>query len=403
MHHPDGLGGVPARNDGAPVSAGPLTGVSVIELAGIGPGPFAAMMLADLGADVVRVDRAQSVRPGSVGASGEVTTRGRRSIGLDLKHPDGRETVLDLVASADVLIEGFRPGVTERLGIGPDECLARNPGLIYGRMTGWGQHGPWATTAGHDINYIALAGVLGHVRRAGERPMPPLNLVGDFGGGGMLLAFGVVCGLLEARASGVGQVVDAAMVDGAALLMAMFWGMRGTPAFDEDRPGHNLLDTGAPFYDVYECADGSFVSIGAIEPQFYADLLARLGLADDPVFADQYDRTRWPERKVRLAELFLTRTRSEWCGLLETTDVCFAPVLTMTEAAAHPHNAARATFVEHAGRVQPAPAPRFSRTPGGLDRPGAHPGTHTRQVLAERGLAPARIDALIAAGAAVQA
>lgn len=382
---------------------GPLTGYKVIEIAGIGPGPFAAMMLADMGAEVIRVERAQAVpATAPAGPNPDVTARGRRSIGIDLKHPDGVATLLDLVESADALTEGFRPGVMERLGVGPDECLARNPRLVYGRMTGWGQEGPYAQAAGHDINYISLAGALAHIRRAGEAPVPPLNLVGDFGGGGMFLAFGVVCGILEAQRSGKGQVIDTAMVDGTATLMTMFWAFRGSSFFDETKPGTNTLDTGAPFYDAYECSDGEYVSIGSIEPQFYAELLERTGLGADPAFAAQNDREGWPALKEKVRALFRTKTRAEWCELLEMTDVCFAPVLSMSDAAAHPHNQARQTFVEHAGRLQPAPAPRFSRTTAVIDAPPPHPGQDTRAVLADWGVAAERIDALFAAGAVAQ-
>jgi alpha-methylacyl-CoA racemase len=381
---------------------GPLTGYRVIEVAGIGPGPFAAMVLADMGAEVIRVERVQAARsPAPDQPRGDLLLRGRRNLAIDLKHPDGVGTLLDLVAGADALIEGFRPGVMERLGAGPDECLSRNPKLVYGRMTGWGQDGPLAPAAGHDINYISLAGALAHFRRAGEPPTPPLNLVGDFGGGGMLLAFGVVCALLEAQRGGRGQVVDAAMVDGTALLMTMFWGLRDLGLFDEGAPGTNLLDSGAHFYDVYECSDGTFLSIGALEPQFYAELLERLGLAGDERFAAQMDHAAWPQQSVRLAELIRTRTRAEWCSLLEGTDACVAPVLTLSEAPTHPHNAARGTFIEANGRVQPAPAPRFSRTPGAIGVPPAHPGEHSREILAGWGLPPERIDALIASGAVV--
>jgi alpha-methylacyl-CoA racemase len=357
-----------------------------------------------MGAEVIRVERAQAVRVGAPpGTATDMSARGRRSIGIDLKNPDGVATLLDLVGSADALIEGFRPGVMERLGVGPDECLARNPRLIYGRMTGWGQDGPYAQAAGHDINYISLAGSLAHMRRAGQRPVPPLNLVGDFGGGGMFLAFGVVCGLLEAQRSGQGQVVDAAMVDGTAVLMTMFWSLRGTWFFDETSPGHNVLDSGAPFYDVYECADGAYVSIGSLEPQFYAELLERTGLGDDPAFAAQNDQGAWPGLKEKVAALFRSRTRAEWCELLEMTDVCFAPVLTLSEAGEHPHNVARGTFVEYAGRMQPAPAPRFSRTAAVIDAPPAHPGEHTRAILGDWGFDGARVDDLVDAGAVVQA
>jgi alpha-methylacyl-CoA racemase len=382
--------------------SGPLAGYKIVEIAGIGPGPFAAMLLADMGAEVIRVERAAAARgPAPERPHVDVMLRGRRNVAIDLKRPEGVEVLLDLVAAADALIEGFRPGVMERLGAGPEDCLGRNPRLVYGRMTGWGQDGPWASAAGHDINYIALAGSLAHFRRAGQPPTPPLNMVGDFGGGGMLLAFGVVCGMLEAQRSGRGQVVDAAMVDGAALLMTMFWTLREIGAFDEQRPGTNLLDTGAHFYDVYECADGGFVSIGSIEPQFYAELLQRLGLDGDDEFAAQMDRERWPQLSARLAELFRTRTRDEWSALLEGTDVCFAPVLTMSEAVEHPHNAARGTFAEVGGRVQPAPAPRFSRTPGAIALAPGHPGQHSREILLDWGIDPDRTDAVIASGAVV--
>src|SRR5918993_3682313 len=289
--------------------SGPLTGYKVIEIAGIGPGPFCAMLLADMGADVIRVDRAQSVRgPAPADPPKDVSLRNRRSVAIDLKHPDGVATLLDLVESADALIEGFRPGVMERLGVGPDICLDRNPKLVYGRMTGWGQDGPYAAAAGHDINYISLAGALEGIGRAGGPPTPPLNLVGDFGGGGLLLAFGIACGLFEAGRSGQGQVIDAAMVDGAANLMAMFFGFKAMGMWSPER-GTNLLDTGAHFYDVYECADGLYVSIGSIEPQFYAELLRLTGLDSDPAFAPQMDRTAWPDLKEKLAEVFRTRTR----------------------------------------------------------------------------------------------
>jgi alpha-methylacyl-CoA racemase len=380
--------------------SGPLTGYRIIEIAGIGPGPFAAMMLADMGAEVVRVERAQAVRgPAPDTAHGDVLLRGRRNIALDLKHPDGVATLLDLVAQADGLVEGFRPGVMERLGVGPAECQARNPKLVYGRMTGWGQEGPYSQAAGHDINYIALAGALAHFGRVGEAPVPPLNMVGDFGGGGMFLAFGVVCALLEAQRSGEGQVVDTAMVDGAATLMSMFWAMKSIGVHDENAPGTNLLDTGAHFYDVFECADGKYVSLGSIEPQFYAELMRITGLAGDAEFAQQMDKSHWPHLKTRLRAVILAKTRDEWCAEMEHTDVCFAPVLTMSEAAAHPHNVARNTFIEVAGTPQPAPAPRFSRTVALVDSPPAHPGQHSRAVLADWGFTPERIESLVAGGA----
>ena len=377
---------------------GPLTGVRVIEIAGIGPGPFGAMMLADMGADVVRVDRASAVRGGDPDRpSLDVMARGRRSIGVDLKAPEGLDTVLSLVEEADALLEGFRPGVAERLGIGPDDCLARNPALVYGRMTGWGQHGPYAPTAGHDINYISLAGVLHAIGRAGEAPVPPLNLVGDFGGGGMYLAFGMVCALLEARTSGQGQVVDAAMVDGAASLMTFMSGMRVSGMWRDER-GTNMLDTGAHFYDVYETSDGRHISLGPIEPQFYAELRELLGLHGSEWDA-QHDRDRWPELKQKLAAVVAQRTRDEWCELLEGTDTCFAPVLSPSEAPDHPHNRERGTFTEVAGVVQPGPAPRFSRTPGAIRRPPPHAGQHTDEILAEAGLDAEAIAALRASGA----
>ncbi|HWC67118.1 MAG TPA: CaiB/BaiF CoA-transferase family protein [Acidimicrobiales bacterium] len=380
--------------------AGPLAGFRVLELAGIGPGPFAAMMLADMGAEVIRVDRAQSAGGDPpTGPHWDVVNRGRRNIAIDLKHADGVETLLRLVERADALIEGFRPGVMERLGIGPDECLARNPKLVFGRMTGWGQDGPYSTVSGHDINYIALAGSLAHFGRYAEPPTPPLNMVGDYGGGGMFLAFGVVCGLLEAARSGEGQVVDAAMVDGAAVLMTMFWAMRHLGVFNEEHRGTNLLDTGAHFYDVYRCKDGQYVSIGSIEPQFYAELLRLTGLQDDERFQQQMDKSMWPLLKGRLEQVFASKTRDEWCALMEGTDVCFAPVLTMTEAAQHPHNVARSTFVESEGIVQPAPAPRFSRTTAEISRPPAHPGQHTREVLADWGFSETDITKLVEAGA----
>lgn len=377
---------------------GPLSGVKVIEIAGIGPGPFAAMMLADMGADVVRVERASVVIGGDPdNPPGDVMNRGRRSIGVDLKSPQGVELLLDLVASADALVEGFRPGVCERLGIGPDVCLDRNPRLVFGRMTGWGQSGPMAQRAGHDINYIALAGALEPIGRVGEPPVPPLNLVGDFGGGGMLLAFGVVCALVEARSSGRGQVVDAAMVDGAAVLTTMFAGMRAMGVWNDER-GTNMLDTGAHFYEVYETSDHKYVSVGAIESQFYAELLERLGLGDDETMPSQGDQDRWPELKERFAAIFATRTRDEWAAIFEGSDACVAPVLSMLEAPGHPHNIERDTFVERNGIVQPAPAPRFSRTPAGISRPPAFPGQHTDEILAEAGLDPDRIAELRSAG-----
>ena len=376
---------------------GPLQGFKVIEMAGIGPGPFTAMMLADMGAEVLRVDRpnARVLNPDK-----DVLNRGRRSIAVDLKHPDGVQTVLRLVEQADALIEGFRPGVMERLGLGPDECLARNPKLVYGRMTGWGQEGPLAHAAGHDINYIAIAGVLNNFKRDGERPVPPNNLVGDFGGGGLLLAFGVVCALLEASRSGEGQVVDAAMVDGAAVLSTMIHAFVAMGIW-EDNPGHNMLDTGAPFYEVYETADGRFMAIGAIEQQFYAELMERTGLKDEDL-PFQMDRGQWPSMKDRFAALFKSKTRDEWQSLLEGTDACAVPVLSMTEAPSHPHNVARSTFVVRDGVTQPAPAPRFARTEATIAGPPPAPGEHTDAALGDWGFTADEVAKLREAGAVTQ-
>ena len=380
----------------------PLSRYRVIEMAGIGPGPYAAMMLADMGAEVIRIERSQAVSPElPKGPQGDIMLRGRRSIGINLKDPVGVELLLELIASADALIEGFRPGVMERLGVGPEVCLARNPKLVYGRMTGWGQEGPYSSTAGHDINYISLAGVLAHIRREGERPIAPLNLVGDFGGGGMFMAFGIVTALLEAKESGLGQVVDAAMVDGAASLMTFLWGMHNTGLHDLDHPGTSFLDTGAPFYDVYECADGLYVSIGSLEAPFYEELLRRTGLDQDDPPHGEYDRKNWPRMRARLTEVFKTKTRDQWCTEMEGTDVCFAPVLTAREAVRHPHNVERGTFVEVEGFTQPAPAPRLSRTPASLGTPPAHPGQHSRDILRDWGIASDRTEALIADGVVV--
>lgn len=376
----------------------PLRGFKILSLAHAWAAPYGAMMLADMGADVIRVDRKNAVAGGDAAVPPrDLLTRGRRSVAVDLKQPGGAEVVLRLAEQADALVEGFRPGVAERLGIGPGECRERNPRLVYGRMTGWGQEGPLAGAVGHDINYISLAGVLGAIGRAGEAPVPPLNLVGDFGGGGMLLAFGVVCALLEAARSGQGQVVDAAMIDGSALLMTMFHGMAASGSWRPER-GTNLLDSGAPFYDVYETADGGYVSVGSLEPQFYAELLRLSGLGETAAdLPAQLDRSQWPAMKKRLAEVFRSKTRDEWTALMEGSDVCFAPVLSMAEAPAHPHNAARHTFTEVAGIPQAAPAPRFSRTPGAISRPPAHPGQHTEEALRDWGFGPGDIASLRAA------
>jgi alpha-methylacyl-CoA racemase len=379
---------------------GPLKGLKVIEMVGIGPCPFAAMMLADMGADVIRIDRKPDPNAPNpypiLGTKFDVMARGRRSLALDLKDPRARQLLLDLVAKADVLVEGFRPGVMERLGLGPDACLDRNPRLVYGRVTGWGQSGPLSQAAGHDLNYVALSGMLHAMGRDGSPPAPPLNLVGDFGGGAMMLAFGVVCAAFEAKQSGKGQVVDAAMTDGAALLGAMMYGLRAFGSWSDQRES-NLLDGGAPFYDCYACADGKFISIGAIEPQFYTQLLQLAGVGD-PQFRKQWRQADWPELKRKFAGLFATRTRDDWCALLEGTDVCFAPVLDMAEAPRHPHNAARATFVERDGVTQPAPAPRFSRTQAKLGASVSAPGQDGAAVLADWGWSTASVAALQRAG-----
>ena len=370
--------------------AGPLAGLRIVELAGIGPGPFAAMMLADHGAEVIRVDR-----PGARIDSRDPLLRSRTLIGVDLKSPDGVAVVRDLVKSADGLIEGFRPGVTERLGLGPDVLLADNPKLVYGRMTGWGQFGPYAASAGHDINYIALAGALHTYGRAGEKPTPPINMVGDFGGGGMMLAFGMVAALLHAKTTGQGQVIDVAMTDGAAVLMSMIWGFRANGIWSDDR-GTNMLDTGAHFYDTYGTSDGKWLSIGSIEPQFYAKLRRLTGLDADSEFDAQMSRASWGPLKDKLTALFLTRTRDDWCAVMEMTDVCFAPVLSMAEAPSHPHNVARGTFVEAGGVTQPAPAPRYSASV--TDAPVMTTAFGGASVLAGLGYDAARVEALTAAG-----
>jgi alpha-methylacyl-CoA racemase len=370
--------------------AGPLAGYKVVEMVGLGPAPFCAMMLADMGAEVIRIDRLAK----AAGVLGDeprfdVTARGRRSLGIDLKQAGAAETVLQLIDKADILIEGFRPGVMERLGLGPEVCQARNSKLVYGRMTGWGQHGPLANAAGHDINYIALTGALHAIGRPGEPPVVPLNYIGDFGGGAMMLAFGVVCAVLEASRSGRGQVVDAAMTDGAALLSAMMYGMKAAGNWSNER-GENLLDGGAHFYGTYACADGKYVAIGAIEPQFYAQLIALCGIGD-PAFQAQRDVHSWPILKYRLADVFKTKTRADWCALMEGTDVCFAPVLDWDEAPQHAHNRARETFIEVDGVVQPAPAPRFSHSKPGVPTPPAATGAHSAAILADWGIPPAAI------------
>ncbi|GAB3628419.1 CoA transferase [Pandoraea terrae] len=369
---------------------GPLHGFRVIEMAGIGPCPMAGMMLADMGAEVIRVERGTRLSPDQLN---DVSFRGKKSIALDLKKPGGVDALLRLVDEADVLLEGYRPGVAERLGIGPEACRARNPKLVYGRMTGWGQEGPMAQASGHDINYIALAGALYAMGRRGERPIPPLNVVGDMGGGGMLLAMGVIAALLEAQRSGQGQVVDAAMVDGTAQLMWMFHGLQAGGFWNAEKRGVNVTDGGAPFYDVYETADGQYVAVGAIEPQFYGELV-RLSGANAGTMAAQYDERRWPEMREELERVFKTRTRAEWCSSLEGSDACFAPVLSLLEAPGHPHNQERGTYIEVDGIVQPAPAPRFSRTASEV-RHGARPaGADGEALLSAAGFTPTEIESL---------
>jgi alpha-methylacyl-CoA racemase len=381
---------------------GPLSGIKIIELAGIGPSPFTAMMLADAGAQVLRLERAEPGAPeratGATGPHWDLLNRSRASVGIDLKHPDAVELVLRLVEQADGLIEGFRPGVAERLGVGPDACLERNRALVYGRMTGWGQDGPMAPMAGHDIDYIAIGGALWSIGRAGTPPVPPLNLVGDFGGGGMLLAFGMVSALLHAARSGEGQVVDAAMVDGAASLMTMIHSFHNSGIWSSER-GDNMLDTGAPFYDVYETADGKYFAAGAIEPKFYAALLEGMGLADDTSMPPQNDKSHWPATKERFAAIFRSKTRDEWTAIFDGTDACAVPVLSPWEAHLHPHVVARSTFIEVEGVVQPAPAPRFSRTPSSISRAPSFPGADTVSGLVEWGIEEGAVAKLRESGA----
>ena len=374
---------------------GPLAGLKLIELAGIGPGPLAAMMLGDMGADVIRVDRTRGTGP-ELDPRFNVHGRSRRSIAVDLQKREGAQVVLRLAKTSDGLMEPFRPGVAERLGVGPDACLAANPRLVYGRMTGWGQDGPLANAAGHDINYIALTGLLHAIGPKSGKPVPPLNLVGDYGGGGMLLAFGMVCGLLQAQRSGQGQVVDAAMVDGAAVLFGSLFGLHGAGLWKDAR-GVNMLDGGAPYYDTYETKDGKFVCVGSIEPQFYALLLDKTGLAGTEL-PPQNDRAAWPQMKDRVAAIFRTKTRDEWCAIMEGTDVCFAPVLSIAEAPKHPHAEARHAYVDVNGAPQPAPAPRFSRTREEFRRPAPKRGEHTEEVLGDAGFTPAEIKDLRASG-----
>jgi alpha-methylacyl-CoA racemase len=382
--------------------SGPLSGIKIIELAGIGPSPYTAMLLADAGAQVVRLERAAPGAPEraaeSTGTHWDLLNRSRASVGINLKHPEGVELVLHLAEKADGLIEGFRPGVAERLGVGPEDCWARNKALVYGRMTGWGQDGPMASMAGHDINYISIGGALWSMGRAGTVPTPPLNLVGDFGGGGMLLAFGMVSALLEASRSGQGQVVDAAMVDGAASLMTMIHSFHESGLWNDER-GSNLLDSGAPWYDAYETSDGKYFSVGGLEIQFYAELIAGLGLADDPFMATQNDKSQWPVMKERFAAVIATKTRDEWTAIFEGTDACAVPVLSPWEAHLHPHNQARSTFVEVEGRMQPAPAPRFSRTPSVISKGPSFPGADTVSELVDWGIDEGTVAKLREAGA----
>jgi len=377
---------------------GPLDGIRVIELAGVGPAPFCAMLLSDMGAEVLRVDRAEAVELGlPIDPRFNLVNRGRRSVAIDLKKPRGAATVRRLVARADALLEGFRPGVTERLGLGPDECFAVNPRLVYGRVTGWGQDGPLARAAGHDINYIALAGVLGAIGPKEGAPVPPLNLVADYGGGALYLAFGVVCALLEARSSGRGQIVDAAMIDGAASLATSAYAQMAAGTWMQTRES-NVVDGGAPWYRAYATADGEYVCVGAIEARFYAELLKRLGL-DNEKLPDQHDRDGWPRLRARFGEVFGSKTRDEWRRILEGSEACFAPVLSLTEAAEHPHNKERGTFVEIDGVLQPGPAPRFSRTKPMIQRGPPTRGQHTAEALADWGFSTTEIAELREAGA----
>jgi len=367
---------------------GPLTGLKIVEFAGIGPGPFCGMLLSDLGADVIRIDRKGGGRGGS---PTDITSRGRRSVALDLKSPAAIEACLKLFESADAVFEGFRPGVMERLGLGPDVALKRNPKLVFGRMTGWGQTGPYANAAGHDMNYIAITGAL-HAIGTDDKPIPPLNLVGDFGGGALYLAFGLLAGVISARETGKGQVIDCAMSDGAASLMSMFYGFKAAGAWKEQRRS-NLLDGGAHFYDTYQCSDGKWISIGSIEPQFYALLLEKTGITD-PEFAKQMDRSAWPSLREKLAAAIGKKTQGEWSQIMGGTDVCFAPILDLDEAPRHEHNVARQTFVEVGGVTQPAPAPRFSATPGKIQGPPPAIGAHDREALSDWGFSEAEIAAL---------
>jgi alpha-methylacyl-CoA racemase len=373
---------------------GPLKGLKIIEMAGIGPGPFCGMVLADLGVEIIRVDRASAIGTGS---KQDAANRGKKSIAVDLKSEEGVEVVLKLVETADAIFEGFRPGVMERLGLGPDVCSERNERIVFGRMTGWGQEGPLANAAGHDINYISLTGALAAIGRPGSPPVPPLNLIGDFGGGGMLLALGLLAALLESKESKKGQVVDAAMTDGSALLMTMIYSMYSSGMWKTSM-GSNLLDGGSHFYDTYECKDGKFISLGSIEPQFYA-LLCQIAELDESIFGKQMSRDSWPEQKEAIKKIILDKTRDEWCEFMEGTDVCFAPVLDMSEAPKHPHNVERKTFIDLEGVTQPAPAPRFSRTEPEVVSSPSVVGEHTDEVLTSIGFSDEDINALKTSGA----
>ena len=379
--------------------SGPLTGLKVIELAGIGPAPMAAMMLSDMGAEVIRVDRLTASGLGiPMPKKFNFLGRGRKSIAVDLKNPDGINTLLDLIDKADIVIEGFRPGVMERLGMGPDVCLERNPKLVFGRVTGWGQEGPLSKSAGHDLNYIALSGALHAIGRSNdEPPTPPLNLVGDFGGGTMFIVVGILAALHEVKNSGKGQVVDAGMVDGALSLMTSIYGMHAGGNQSDERAS-NILDSGAHFYNTYETRDGKYVSIGSIETKFYAMLLEKLGLDPDSL-PPQMERESWPSMKEKFKEIFLTKTRDEWCALMENTDICFAPVLSLAEAPDYAHNKERGSFVEVDGVMHPAPAPRFSATPSSIKSPTPPTGVHTDEVLADWGISADKVAALKASGA----
>jgi len=374
---------------------GPLSSIKIIEIAGIGPGPMCAMLLADLGAEVIRIDRVQDSNLGlNRDPTKDVLLRGRRSIAVDLKNPEGIELVLQLIEQSDALTEGFRPGVMERLGLGPEVCLQRNPKLVYGRMTGWGQDGPLSQAAGHDINYISITGALNAIGREGEAPVPPLNLVGDFGGGALYLAMGVLAGVIESQKSGKGQVVDCAMTDGSASLMAMFYGMKGMGRWSEER-GTNVIDTGSHYYNVYKTKDDKYISIASIEPKFYRELIEKSGLANEPNLPKQTDDSSWEEMKARFITIFLSKTQAQWCDIMEGSDVCFAPVLNLEESIHHPHNVARNTFVEVAGVYQPAPAPRFDKTPCEISKPPSASGEDTQAILNDWGFDHTEIKRLL--------